>query len=146
MLYMVWNLIKLAFQRNQPHVFWIFQDGVITKTLKTAQKTNSHAETAQKPISWKSVHIAYPFVFFSCLYLSRRAVPSINIHVLLSKRRLLIIEIQNPPFVQLCANKYWEWSLPLCSCDFPSWDLQKRRLHPLPIGTPTPFEVYLDWL
>ena len=118
MLYMVWNLIKLAFQRNQPHVFWIFQDGVITKTLKTVQKTNRHAETAQKPISWKSVHIAYPFVFFLCLYLSRRAVPSINIYVLLSKKRLLIIEIQNPPFVQLCANKYWEWSLPLCSCDF----------------------------
>ena len=97
MLYMVWNLIKLAFQRNQPHVFWIFQDGVITKTLKTAQKTNSHAETAQKPISWKSVHIACLFISFSCLYLSRRVVPSINIHVLLSKRRLLIIEIQNPP-------------------------------------------------
>ena len=118
MLYMVWNLIKLAFQCNQPHVFCFFQDGVITKTLKTAQKTNSHAKTTQKLISWKLVHIAYPFFSFSCLYLSRRVVPSINIHVLLSKRRLLIIEIQNPPFVQLCANKYWEWSLPLCSCDF----------------------------
>ena len=117
MLYMVWNLIKLAFQRNQPHVIWIFQDGVIAKTLKTAQKTNSHVETAQKPISWKPVHIACLFISFSCLYLSRRAVPSINIHVLLSKERLLIIEIQNP-FIQLCANKYWEWSLPLCSCDF----------------------------
>ena len=96
MLYMVWNLIKLAFQHNQQHVIWIFQDGVIAKTLKTAQKTNSHAETAQKPISWKSVHIACLFISFSCLYLSRRAVPSINIHVLLSKRRLLIIEIHNP--------------------------------------------------
>ena len=96
MLYMVWNLIKLAFQRNQPHVFWNFQDGVIAKTLKTAQKTNSHAETTQKLFSWKLVHIAYPFFSFSCLYLSRRVVPSINIHVLLSKRRLLIIEIQNP--------------------------------------------------
>ena len=96
MLYMVWNLIKLAFQRNQQHVIWIFQDGVIAKTLKTAQKTNSHAETTQKLISWKLVHIAYPFFSFSCLYLSRRAIPSINIHVLLSKGRLLIIKIQNP--------------------------------------------------
>jgi len=118
MLYMVWNLIKLAFQHNQQHVIWIFRDGVIAKTLKTVQKTNSHAETTQKLILWKLVHIAYPFFSFSCLYLSRRVVPSINIYVLLSKRRLWIIEIQNPPFVQLCANKYSEWSLPLCSCDF----------------------------
>ena len=96
MLYMVWNLIKLAFQCNQQHVIWIFQDGVIAKTLKTTQKTNSQVETTQKLISWKLVHIAYPFFSFSCLYLSRRVVPSINIHVLLSQRRLLIIEIQNP--------------------------------------------------
>ena len=75
-------------------------------------------EDSWKYISWKLVHIDYPVFSFSCLYLSRRVVPSINIHVLLSKRRLLIIEIQNPPFVQLCANKYWEWSLSLCSCDF----------------------------
>ena len=115
---MVWNLIKLAFQRNQQHIIWIFQDGVIAKTLKTTQKTNSQVETTQKLISWKLVHIAYPFFSFSCLYLSRRAVTSINILVLLSKRSLLRIEIQNPPFVQLCANKYWEWFLPLCSCDF----------------------------
>ena len=117
MLYMVWNLIKLAFQRNQQHIIWIFQDGVIAETLKTAQKTNSHAETTQKLFSWKLVHIAYPFFSFSCLYLSRRVVPSINTPLLHSILKLLIIEIQNP-FVQLCANKYWEWSLPLCSCDF----------------------------
>ena len=97
MLYMGWNLIKLDFQHNQQHIIWIFQDGVIAKTLKTAQKTNSHAETTQKLISWKLVHIAYPFFSFSCLYLSRRVVPSINIHVLLSKGGLLIIEIQKPP-------------------------------------------------
>ena len=115
---MVWNLIKLAFQRNQQHFIWIFQDGVIAKTLKTAQKTNSHAETTQKLISWKLVHIAYPFFSFLCLYLSRRAVPSINIHVLLSKRNTFDNQNTEPPFVQLCANKYWEWSLPLCSCDF----------------------------
>ena len=104
MLYMVWNLIKLAFQRNQQHVIWIFQDGIIAKTLKIAQKTNRHTKTTQKLISWKLVHIDYPFFSFSCLYLPRRAVPSIKIHVLLSKGRLLIIKIQNP-FVQLCANK-----------------------------------------
>jgi len=141
MLYMVWNLIKLAFQRNQPYVFWIFQDGVITKTLKTAQKTNNHMETTQKLISWKLVHIAYLFFSFSCLYLSRRAVPSINIHVLLSKRRLLIIEIQNP-FVQLCANKYWERDLYPFALVISFAGLQKRRLHPLPIGAPTPFDVF----
>ena len=55
---------KLAFQRNQQHVNWIFQDGVIAKTLKSAQKTNSHTETTQKLISWKLVHIAYPFFSF----------------------------------------------------------------------------------
>jgi hypothetical protein len=26
--------------------------------------------------------------------------------------------LKQNPFVQLCANKYWEWSLPLCSCEF----------------------------
>ena len=97
MLYMVWNLIKLAFQRNQQYIIWIFQDGVIAKTLKTAQKTNNHAETTQKLISWKLVHIAYPFFSFSCLYLSRRVVPSINIHVLLSKRKTFDNRNTEPP-------------------------------------------------
>ena len=99
MLYMVWNLIKLAFQRNEQHIIWIFQDGVIAKTLKIAQKTNSHAETTQKLISWKLVHIAYPFFSFSCLYLSRRVVPSINIHVLLSKKKTFDNQNMEPPFV-----------------------------------------------
>ena len=105
-LHMVWKLIKLTFQRIQRHVIWKSQGGVIVKTLKTAQKTNSHAETTQKLISWKLVHIAYPFFSVLCLYLSRRVVPSINISLLHSVLGLLIIEIQNP-FVQLCANKYW---------------------------------------
>ena len=88
------------------------------------QNTEDSAEDQQPRGNYSETHFveacshSLPFLFLFVFNLSRRAVPSINIHILLSKRGLLIIKIQNPPFVQLCANKYWEWSLPLCSCDF----------------------------
>ena len=47
------------------------------------------------------------FISISCLPPATRDVPSINMSLLHSKWRLLIIEMQNP-FVQLCANKYSE--------------------------------------
>jgi hypothetical protein len=117
MLHMVWKVIKLTFQPNKPHVIWSFQDGVIVKTLNTAQKSNSHTETQQEASSKRPFHIVRLIFFISCFYLSRRVVPCINIPLLHSIHRLLIMEYK-PPFVQLCANKYWERSLPLCSCDF----------------------------
>ena len=55
-------------------------------------------EDTWKSISWKSFHILYLFISISCSYLSRRVVPSINIPMLLSKQRLLIIRIETPLF------------------------------------------------
>ena len=42
---MVGKMMKLDFQRIQRFIIWTFQEGVMTKTLKTAQKPRRHAET-----------------------------------------------------------------------------------------------------
>jgi hypothetical protein len=47
-------------------------------------------------------------------------------------------------FVQLRANKFRERSLPSFALVIFFVGLQKRRLHPLSIGAPTPFKVLLD--
>jgi hypothetical protein len=52
----------------------------------------------------KPFHTVYLFFSISYSYPSRRPIASINTPVLISKRRLLIVEIQNL-FVQLYANK-----------------------------------------
>lgn len=110
------------------------------------QNTEDCAEYQQprgnnsEPISWRPFHIVYLIFFFSCLHLSRRDVPSINTSLPLSNRTLLINEIQNP-FVQLCANKPLRVDLYPFALVISFAGLQQRRLHPLPIGAPTPFEV-----
>ena len=67
----------------------------MTHLVQTGQELNSRAKTLGNSISWMSVHILYLFIYISCSYLSRRVVPSINIPLLPSKWRLLIIKIQN---------------------------------------------------
>ena len=42
---MVGKMMKLAFPRIQWFVIWIFQEEVMTKTLKTAPKPRRHVET-----------------------------------------------------------------------------------------------------
>jgi hypothetical protein len=61
MLRVVWKCIKSTFQRIQWHLIWSFQDEVIVKTRKTAQKTSSHAETHQE--CGVPFHIGCLFVF-----------------------------------------------------------------------------------
>jgi hypothetical protein len=121
MLYMVWMLIKLAFQRIQLHIIWRFQDGVIAKTLNIAQKSNSHTETQQEASSKRPFHIVRLIFFISCFYLSRRVVPCINTPLLHSIDRHLIFDIQKP-FVQLCANKFLESDLYPFALVISLWD------------------------
>jgi hypothetical protein len=45
MVYMVGKGVELAFQRIRPFVIWTYQDAVMTKTLKTAQKTRRRVRT-----------------------------------------------------------------------------------------------------
>ena len=56
---MVWNLIQSPFERIQPFMNWSFQGGVIAEIPKTAQKTNSHAETLQKLIRFHIVRLVF---------------------------------------------------------------------------------------
>jgi hypothetical protein len=67
MLYMVRKLIKLAFQRIQPHAIWRFLGEVIIKILKAAQKPNNHAESSSGHLSKRPLHIStlkyFLFVF-----------------------------------------------------------------------------------
>jgi hypothetical protein len=58
MLYMVRKLIKLAFQRIQPHVIWCFLGEVIIKILKAAQKSNSHTEFSSADLPKRLLHIS----------------------------------------------------------------------------------------
>jgi hypothetical protein len=58
MIYMVRNLIKLDFQCIQPHVIWRFLEEVIIKILKTAQKSNSHAEFSSADLPKRLLHIS----------------------------------------------------------------------------------------
>ena len=48
---------------------------------------------------------------------TRRVVPCINNPCISENNEDFDNEIE-PLFIQLCANKSREWSLPLCSCDF----------------------------
>jgi hypothetical protein len=52
------KLIKLAFQHIQPHVIWRFLEEVIIKILKTAQKSNSHAEFSSPDLPKRLLHIS----------------------------------------------------------------------------------------
>ena len=84
-----------------------------------------------------------PRVFSSCWLLSyhnsrnskshshptRRVVPCISTPCISKMNKDFDNEIE-PLFVQLCDNKFREWSLPLCSCDFP-WNYRSGRF----IGT-----------
>jgi hypothetical protein len=67
MLYLVRKLIKLAFQRIQPHAIWRFLGEVIIKILKAAQKSNSHAESSSAHLPKRPLHIStlkyFLFVF-----------------------------------------------------------------------------------
>jgi len=114
------------------------------KTLKTGPGGQQPREPTSEVSSWESFHLLSLFISNSSLHLSSRAVASINKSLLHSNRRLLMIEIQKP-FVQQCANK----PLRVISTPLLLWfsfaELQKRRLHPLPIGAPTPFKVR-PWL
>ena len=58
MLYMVRKLIKLSFQRIQPHVIWRFLEEVIVKILKAVQKSNSHTEISSSDLPKRLLHIS----------------------------------------------------------------------------------------
>jgi hypothetical protein len=90
----------------------------------------------------QSVEAFSHFVFsfsVTCFHLSRRTATCINTPLLRSKWKTLIIEIQNPLLSCVLANP-WEKSLPLALV-ISFAGIQKRQLHPLPIGAPTPFEI-----
>ena len=48
---------------------------------------------------------------------TRKVVPCISTPCISENNEDFDNEIE-PLFIQLCANKFREWSLPLCSCDF----------------------------
>ena len=52
------NIIKLAFQRIQPHAIWRFLGEVIIKILKAAQKSNSHTEINSADLPKRLLHIS----------------------------------------------------------------------------------------
>jgi hypothetical protein len=64
---MVRNLIKLAFQRIQPHAIWRFQGEVIIKILKVVHKSNNHVESSSRYLPKRPLHIStlkyFLFVF-----------------------------------------------------------------------------------
>jgi hypothetical protein len=118
MLYMVRKRIKSAFQPNQSHIIWRFLGEVIIKILKTAQKSNRHTEFSSADLTKRLLHISTWKYFLFRVYTSlRMVVTSINTPLCLWCKAAFD-NLKQIPFVQLCANKYWEWSLPLCSCEF----------------------------
>jgi hypothetical protein len=87
---MVIKLIKSAFQRMQPHAIWRLLEEVIIKILKVAQKSNNHAEFSSGDLTKRPLHISTLNIFFSCLYLSKVVVASINTPYVYDVKQLLI--------------------------------------------------------
>jgi hypothetical protein len=138
MLRMVWKLIKLTFKPNKWHIIWNFLGGVIAKTLKTAHKTNSH--TGTEVISRRPVHIVCLSFFISGFHLSSRVVASINTHRL-SLIRDILDNLNIEPLLFSCVLTNLDSDLYPFALVISFAGLQKRWLHPLSIGAPTPFEV-----
>jgi hypothetical protein len=55
---MVRKLIKLAFQRIQPHAIWRFIGEVIIKILSVVQKSNIHAKFSSRDLPNRPLHIS----------------------------------------------------------------------------------------
>jgi hypothetical protein len=70
---MVRNLIKLSFQRIQPHAIWRFLGEVIIKILKVVQKSNIHAEFSSGNLLKRPLHIS-TLKYFFCVYTYLRLV------------------------------------------------------------------------
>ena len=131
-----WKFYWVYFHTQQTTPHFDFPLGSYNSFSGDCSRGKQPREDSWKSISWKPFHILYLFISFSCSYLSRRVVPSINIPMLPRKRRLWMIRIQTPLFS--CVLTKPERDLyPLLLC-FPSRRLHKWPCHQHPIHAPGP--------